>query len=81
VPLVATTGGALPEVAGPSGESALLVEPDDPGALVKAMSKLLCDESLRLRLSTAGRRRVAHRFTWPVTARATAEQYLELLAC
>ena len=81
VPLIATTGGALPEVAGPSGESALLVEPDDPGALANAMSSLLCDEPLRLRLGAAGRRRVAERFTWPVTARATAQQYFELLAC
>jgi glycosyltransferase involved in cell wall biosynthesis len=81
VPLIATTGGALPEVAGPSGVSALLVEPDDPGALANAMSSLLCDEPLRLRLGAAGRRRVAERFTWPVTARATAEQYFELLAC
>ena len=81
VPLIATTGGALPEVAGPSGVSALLVEPDDPGALANAMSSLLCDEPLRLRLGAAGRRRVAERFTWPVTARATAQQYFELLAC
>ena len=81
VPLIATTGGALPEVAGPSGVSALLVEPDDPGALANAMSSLLCDEPLCLRLGAAGRRRVAERFTWPVTARATAEQYFELLAC
>src|SRR6185436_13863123 len=29
-PLVATTGGALPEVAGPDGEAALLVPPGDP---------------------------------------------------
>ena len=81
VPLIATTGGALPEVAGPSGVSALLVEPNDPGALANAMSSLLCDEPLRLRLGAAGRRRVADRFTWPVTARATAQQYFELLAC
>ena len=33
VPLVATTGGALPEVAGQDGETALLVEPGDSEAL------------------------------------------------
>jgi len=32
VPLVATTGGALPEVVGTDGETGLLVAPDDPGA-------------------------------------------------
>ena len=30
VPLIATTGGALPEVTGPSGVAALLVPPNDP---------------------------------------------------
>ncbi len=81
VALIATTGGALPEVAGASGVSALLVPPDDPGALAQAILQGLCDEPLRLRLGAAGRRRVAERFTWQVTARATAEQYFELLAC
>ena len=33
VPLVATTGGALPEVVGTDGVTGLLVPPDDPGAL------------------------------------------------
>ncbi len=33
VPLVATTGGALPEVVGTDGVTGLLVAPDDPGAL------------------------------------------------
>ncbi len=32
-PVVATTGGALPEVVGADGETGLLVPPDDPGAL------------------------------------------------
>ena len=33
VAVVATTGGALPEVVGTDGETGLLVPPDDPGAL------------------------------------------------
>jgi glycosyltransferase involved in cell wall biosynthesis len=81
VPLVATTGGALPEVVGRDGVAALLVRPDDPGELAQAMEVALSDEGLRLRLAEAGRRRVAERFTWEVTARGTAEQYFELLAC
>jgi glycosyltransferase involved in cell wall biosynthesis len=80
-PLIATTGGALPEVVGEDGVSALLVPPDDPGALAHAIVTAFADESLRLRLGLAGRWRVAERFTWQVTARATAEQYFELLAC
>ena len=79
VPLVATTGGALPEVAGKSGVSALLVRPNDPGALAEAIGAALSDEALRRRLGAAGRKRTVERFTWPVTARATADQYFELL--
>jgi glycosyltransferase involved in cell wall biosynthesis len=79
VPVVATTGGALPEVCGPDGQSALLVPPGDPGALARALSRLLGDAVLRARLGEAGRRRTLERFTWPVTARGTAEQYRALL--
>jgi glycosyltransferase involved in cell wall biosynthesis len=81
VALVATKGGALPEVVGPSGAAALLVEPNDPDALAQAVTAALSDEPLRVRLGAAGRTRVSERFTWAVTARATAEQYFELLAC
>jgi glycosyltransferase involved in cell wall biosynthesis len=79
VPLLATTGGALPEVAGTSGETALLVPPNDPGALAAGLLRLLEDPQLRERLGAAGRRRTLERFTWPVTARLTAEQYVLLL--
>ncbi len=43
VPVVATTGGALPEVVGVSGETGLLVEPNNPEALVAAIGRLLDD--------------------------------------
>jgi len=75
VPVVATTGGALPEVVGVSGETGLLVEPNDPDALVDAIRQLLDDEELRARLGANGRRRVMDRFTWEVTARGTAACY------
>ncbi len=55
VPVVATTGGALPEVVGVSGETGLLVEPNDPEALVVAIRRLLDDQSLRARLGASGR--------------------------
>ena len=80
VPLVATTGGALPEVAGEDGVSALLVPPNDPGALAHAILTALAEPDLRRRLGAAGRQRTVERFTWPVTARGTAEQYAELLS-
>jgi glycosyltransferase involved in cell wall biosynthesis len=81
VPLVATTGGALPEVVGSHGESALLVPPKDPSALATAIVRALDDPELRARLGDGGRRRVLDRFTWRRTAQGTAEHYyLELEA-
>ena len=79
VPVVATTGGALPEVVGQSGETGLLVEPNNPDALVGAIRTLLDDESLQQRLGQAGRERVMQRFTWEVTARGTAACYDAIL--
>ncbi|HMC41531.1 MAG TPA: glycosyltransferase family 4 protein [Acidimicrobiales bacterium] len=79
VPLVATTGGALPEVVGTHGETGLLVPPGDPGALAGALLAALDHPGLRRRLGQAGRARVLERFTWQATARATAEQYREVL--
>ncbi len=80
VAVVATTGGALPEVVGIDGETGLLVAPDDPGALAAAISRLLDDPGLRARLGAAGRERVISRFTWQVTAKGTAACYDALLA-
>jgi len=79
VPLVATTGGALPEVVGTDGETALLVTPDDAGALAAGIGRILDDDALAARLGEGGRRRVLGRFTWEATARGTAEQYRRLL--
>jgi glycosyltransferase involved in cell wall biosynthesis len=81
VPLVATTGGALPEVVGPDGESALTVPPKDTSALTTAILRALGDPELRAQLGEGGRRRVLDRFTWRRTAQGTAEHYyLELEA-
>ncbi|MFM8973546.1 MAG: glycosyltransferase family 4 protein [Actinomycetota bacterium] len=81
VPLVATTGGALPEVVGPDGESALTVAPGDADALAQRIIDGLADPELRARLGERGRSRVLDRFTWRRTAEGTAEHYyLELEA-
>jgi glycosyltransferase involved in cell wall biosynthesis len=75
VPLVATTGGALPEVVGTDGITGLLVPPGDPGALAAALGRVLDDPALAVRLSLAGRQRVLERFTWRACALATVEHY------
>ena len=80
VPLVATTGGALPEVVGRDGDTALLVEPGDSGALAARIATALDDPELRARIGAAGRQRVIERWTWRHTAVGTVEQYRALLA-
>ncbi|MFJ6082297.1 glycosyltransferase family 4 protein [Streptomyces sp. NPDC092369] len=78
-PLVATTGGAIPEVAGPDGETCLAVPPGDPGALAAGLSRLLGDAELRARLGRAGRERVLARFTWARAAEETVARYREAI--
>ncbi|MFD7228877.1 glycosyltransferase family 4 protein [Streptomyces sp. NPDC059881] len=78
-PLVATTGGAIPEVAGPDGETCLAVPPGDAAALADALGRLLGDVSLRRRIGTSGRARVLSRFTWTRAAQGTADLYREAI--
>ncbi|MFH8803453.1 glycosyltransferase family 4 protein [Streptomyces sp. NPDC017936] len=78
-PLVATTGGAIPEVAGRDGETCLAVAPGDAGALAAGLSRLLGDPALRARLGAAGRERVLERFTWARAAEGTVARYREAI--
>ncbi|MEU5921805.1 glycosyltransferase family 4 protein [Streptomyces sp. NPDC047141] len=78
--LVATTGGAIPEVAGADGETCLAVPPGDAGALASALGRVLGDAELRARLGAAGRARVLANFTWARAARGTADLYREAVA-
>ncbi|MBD0837308.1 glycosyltransferase family 4 protein [Streptomyces sp. TRM68416] len=79
-PLLATTGGAIPEVAGRDGETCLAVPPGDAGALAAGLSRLLGDPDLRLRLGSAGRERVLRHFTWARAAEGTVAHYREAVA-
>src|SRR6266508_3952841 len=58
VPVVATTGGALPEVVGSDGVTAYLVPPGDADALAATIRSALDDPAGRARVGAAGRRRV-----------------------
>lgn len=78
--LVATTGGAIPEVVGKDGETALLVPPGDSEALAVALRRGLDDPELRARIGAAGRQRIIERWSWTVTAEKTVEQYRARLA-
>jgi glycosyltransferase involved in cell wall biosynthesis len=80
VPLVATTGGALPEVVGADNDTALCVPPGDSEALAAKIAMALDDKALRDRIGAAGRERVIARWTWRHTAVGTVEHYRALLA-
>ncbi len=79
-PLVATTGGALPEVTGTDGETVLHCVPGDPASLAGVLRRAFDDPELRARIGAAGRKRVAERYTWRQTAIRTVEQYREVMA-
>jgi glycosyltransferase involved in cell wall biosynthesis len=68
VPVVAANRAALPETC---GDAALLVDPDDPSAVVNALRQASEDDSMRHRMRDAGVRR-ASELTWDRTARTTA---------
>jgi len=79
VPVVATTGGAVPEVVGTDGETGLLVPPGDPSALSAGILRALGDADLRARIGAAGRERALSKFTWHQSAVGTVEQWRIML--
>jgi glycosyltransferase involved in cell wall biosynthesis len=80
IPLVATTGGALPEVAGSHGETCFLAEPGDSESLAAVIGAALDDPDQRARVGAAGRRRVVEQWSWRHTALRTVEQYRAAIA-
>ena len=80
VPLVATTGGALPEVTGAHGETCFSTEPGDAEALATVIRAALDDPQSRARVGAAGRRRVIAQWSWRHTAQRTAQQYRAVLS-
>ena len=79
VPLIATTGGALPEVVGDDGVTALQVPPGDSEALSEKIKWGLAEKDLRSTVGVAGRERVIRNFSWTITAERTVEHYRALL--
>ena len=79
-PLVATDGGALPEVTGTDGETVFRCRKGDAGDLARAIRDALANPALRAAVGDAGRRRVLERWTWRRCAELTVEQYREVLA-
>ena len=78
--LVATDGGALPEVTGKDGETVLQCKAGDAEGLAATIRKGLEDAELRARIGAAGRQRVVERWSWKHCAELTVDQYREVLA-
>ena len=76
VPVISTTGGALPEVVGDAG---VLVPPADSSALARAIGELLADPQKANDLGLAGYRRVKKHFTWQSAAEKTVNAYREVI--
>ncbi len=76
VPVISTTGGALPEVVGDAG---LLVPPADEEALARAILCLMENPEHAAELGRAGYRRVQENFTWRRAAEKTIAAYQEVM--
>ncbi len=78
--LVATTGGALPEVTGVDNDTVLSCPVGDADALAAAIRRGLDSKELRDRIGAAGRARVVERWSWRHCAALTVDQYKEVLS-
>jgi glycosyltransferase involved in cell wall biosynthesis len=76
VPVISTTGGALPEVVGDAG---ILVPPQSSPALAKAITEMLDHPEKAAALGQKGYKRVQRHFTWRRAAEKTAEAYRETI--
>lgn len=78
-PLVVSRAGAIPEVVGPDGLCADLVEPGDVGQLTTAIAALLDDPARREAMGRAGRKRAQELFSWRAVAEKTAVAYQRVI--
>lgn len=61
------------------GETAILVEPENPDKLVQAVQELVRDERLRDQLGKAARERILSRHTWNKNAERILEIYQQII--
>ncbi|KRB75820.1 glycosyl transferase family 1 [Nocardioides sp. Root190] len=78
-PLVVSRAGAIPEVVGPDGLCADVVEPGDVEELTRAVAALLDAPERRARMGAAGRERVKELFSWSAVAAKTADVFDEVI--
>jgi L-malate glycosyltransferase len=79
LPVVATNVYGIPDVVR-DGQTGLLTPPKDPGALARAIGRLVEDPRLRARMGAAGHEYVARHYDWSENAGQMASIYEQLLA-
>mgnify|MGYP001166272084 FL=1 len=78
-PLVATDGGALPEVTGADGETVFRCAAGDVSSLSRSIRHALDQPEARAEIGVNGRQRVTERWSWRHCAELTVDQYREVL--
>jgi len=78
IPVISTTGGALPEVIGDAG---MLIPPANTKALINAICYFMDHPDDASKIGEAGYQRVHRLFTWKQSAEKTVEVYREAIAC
>lgn len=76
--IIGTRSGGVPEMI-EDGKSGILVPPDDPRSMTKAVKKLIENPALRMSMGQAAKKRVEDIFTIDVTQRKIEKVYDELL--
>ena len=76
VPLISTSGGALPEVVGDAG---ILVPPADSAAMAREIIFLLNNPDRRKKMAQAGIKRVDAIFNWSKAAGDMVDVYKEAI--
>jgi len=77
LPVISTTGGALPEVIGEHLKTGYLVPPRDANALAEAIDWFLDNPKERKKIGKEARKRVLKIFTWENAAKEMVEIYQE----
>ncbi|TAL31778.1 MAG: glycosyltransferase family 1 protein [Spirochaetes bacterium] len=80
VPVIAATGGALPEVVGEHMKTGYLVPPRDPEAIAEGIDFLFDNPAIRKKMGKDARVRVLKEFTWENAAREMVEVYREVMS-
>ena len=75
LPVVSTDGGALPEVVGKDGKSAILVPARSSSAIASAVMDLIGNPERRKKMGIEARKRALDKFTWKNAAEEMVEVY------